>query len=204
MRSRSRQPDRVGSPTGRAATARSELERRTCWLATPPFSAGMSRVKDTAITLRPAPSASRPPPRCAIRAASATPRGGPLGRAGGMLATVSCALAVPRRHGVIQEAREQLKAQGVSTSHLHIKWIVPFHADEIAEILNGAKRVIVVENNYSGQFYRYMRSETGFTAHGHIRKYDGEPFMPHHIAEGIQELLAEKTDIYVPFQEITP
>ena len=107
-------------------------------------------------------------------------------------------------YGVIQEAREQLKAQGVSTNHLHIKWIVPFHADEIAEVLNGAKRVIVVENNYSGQFYRYMRSETGFTAHGHIRKYDGEPFMPHHIAEGIQELLAEKTDIYVPFQEITP
>jgi len=103
-------------------------------------------------------------------------------------------------YGVIQEAREQLKAQGVSTNHLHIKWIVPFHADEIAEVLNGAKRVIVVENNYSGQFYRYMRSETGFTAHGHIRKYDGEPFMPHHIAEGIQELLAEKTDIYVPFQ----
>ena len=40
-----------------------------------------------------------------------------------------------------------------------------------------SKKVIIVENNYSGQFARYLRSETGFAAHGHIRKYDGEPFL---------------------------
>jgi len=40
------------------------------------------------------------------------------------------------------------------------------------------------ENNYSGQFARYLRSETSFVPNGHIRKYDGEPFMPHHIGGG--------------------
>ena len=49
--------------------------------------------------------------------------------------------------------------------------------------MNNAKRTIIVENNYSGQFARYLRSETGLAADGHIRKYDGEPFMPHHIVE---------------------
>ena len=47
-----------------------------------------------------------------------------------------------------------------------------------------------------------MRSETGLSVDGHIRKYDGEPFMPHHIVDGVLELLAETTDRYVPVQEI--
>ena len=48
------------------------------------------------------------------------------------------------------------------------------------------KQVIIVENNYSGQFARYLRSETSFVPDGHIRKYDGEPFMPHHIVDGVK------------------
>ena len=44
----------------------------------------------------------------------------------------------------------------------------PFHAAEISRIL-WQKNVIVVENTYSGQFARYLRSETGFDAQGFIQ-----------------------------------
>jgi 2-oxoglutarate ferredoxin oxidoreductase subunit alpha len=47
-----------------------------------------------------------------------------------------------------------------------------------------------------------MRSETGLSVDGHIRKYDGEPFMPHHIADAVKEQLAGATDLSVPTQEI--
>jgi 2-oxoglutarate ferredoxin oxidoreductase subunit alpha len=105
--------------------------------------------------------------------------------------------------GVIREAVEQLaRADGIVASQLHVKWIVPFHAEEIGRILSGGRRVIVVENNHSGQFARYLRSETGFAAHGHIRKYDGEPFMPHHIVEAVKEQLAGKTRLSVPVHEV--
>ena len=104
--------------------------------------------------------------------------------------------------GVIREACEQLRDQGVSANHLQVKWIVPFHADVISSVINNAKRSIIVENNYSGQFYRYLRSETGLDVDGHVRKYDGEPFMPHHIVGGVQEQLAGKTTHSVPYQEI--
>ncbi|MCC6455206.1 MAG: 2-oxoacid:acceptor oxidoreductase subunit alpha [Caldilineaceae bacterium] len=104
-------------------------------------------------------------------------------------------------YGVIKEAIDLLAKEGVSANQLAIKWIVPFHADEVSEILGKAKRIIIVENNYSGQFARYLRSETGIAAHGHIRKYDGEPFLPHHIVEAVQEQLAGKTDRSVPVQE---
>ena len=105
-------------------------------------------------------------------------------------------------YGVIKEAVEQLKLEGVTANQLPIKWIVPLHAEAVTEILSRSKRNIVVENNYSGQFYRYLRSETGLTINGHIRKYDGEPFMPHHIVQGVLEQLAGKTDRYIPEQEI--
>mgnify|MGYP003321060081 CR=1 FL=1 len=96
-----------------------------------------------------------------------------------------------------------MNAAGVPTNRLHIKWMVPFHGDEIMAILSKAKRTIIVENNFSGQFARYLRSETGFAADGHIRKYDGEPFMPHHIVDGVNAQVAGNTDKYVPYQEIT-
>lgn len=104
-------------------------------------------------------------------------------------------------YGVIREAVAQLAAQGVKANHLPIKWIVPFHSEEVSAILNAAKRTIIVENNFSGQFARYLRSETGIAADGHIRKYDGEPFLPHHIVEGVQQQLAGATSHFVPEQE---
>ncbi len=105
-------------------------------------------------------------------------------------------------YGVIQDAVEQLKARGVTVNHLPIKWMVPFHGDAVTSILSCAKRTIIVENNFSGQFFRYLRGETGFTVDGNIRKYDGEPFMPHHIVDGVLEQLAGKTDHYVPYHEV--
>ena len=105
-------------------------------------------------------------------------------------------------YGVIKEAIAQLAEAGITVNHLPIKWIVPFHGAEVSEIVSAAKHTIVVENNYSGQFYRYMRSETGLSVDGHIRKYDGEPFMPHHIVEGVTEQVSGKTNHFVPVQEI--
>ncbi len=104
--------------------------------------------------------------------------------------------------GVIREARQLLADQGLSANQLAIKWIVPFHVDQITDIVTAARKVFIVENNHSGQFYRYMRSETGLSVDGHIRKYDGEPFMPHHIANGVKELLAGSAEVFVPDQEV--
>jgi 2-oxoglutarate ferredoxin oxidoreductase subunit alpha len=105
--------------------------------------------------------------------------------------------------GVVREAIQQLGAEaGITANQLQIKWLVPLHGDVITSTLAKSKKVIIVENNYSGQFARYLRSETGFDADGHIRKYDGEPFMPHHIVEGVKRILAGTTKQYVPVHEI--
>ncbi len=105
-------------------------------------------------------------------------------------------------YGVIKEAVSQLAKQGITANQLSVKWIVPFHTEAVTNIINNARHTIMIENNYSGQFFRYLRSETGLNVNGHIRKYDGEPFMPHHIVDGVKEQLTENTTHYVPTQEI--
>ena len=108
--------------------------------------------------------------------------------------------------GVIREAVEILNEAGISANQLQIRWLIPLHGESILNILKTSKFTIIVENNYSGQFARYLRSETSYVPNGHIRKYDGEPFMPHHIVEAVKEQLARQThetQLSVPAHEIT-
>ena len=105
--------------------------------------------------------------------------------------------------GVIEEAVEKLAVEeGIVANHLNLKWIVPFHTTTVIDILSAAKRMIIVENTFSGQFARFLRSETGLSAHGHIRKYDGEPFMPHHLVEAVKKQLAGEENLSVPVHEM--
>jgi len=105
-------------------------------------------------------------------------------------------------YAAIYDARILLEEQGIKVNHLPVKWLVPLHAQEIADVFAKAKRTIMVENNESGQFARFLRGETGLTADGHIRKYDGEPFMPHHIVDGVKDQIANGTTKYIPYQEV--
>ena len=104
--------------------------------------------------------------------------------------------------GVLSEAVERLNQAGISANHLQLTLLVPFHTKEVSNILSRSKRIVIVENNFSGQFARHLRAETGFVAQGHIRKYDGEPFEPKHIVAGVREILAGKDLVQVLSTEL--
>ncbi len=90
---------------------------------------------------------------------------------------------------VIHEAAQQLERAGITTSRLHFKYMHPFHGKEARAILEGCKRTIVVENNFTGQFARHLRAESGFGADHVLVRYDGEPFEPAWIAERVRAFL---------------
>jgi len=94
--------------------------------------------------------------------------------------------------GVLVEAAERLNKEGVATNHLQFRILVPFQTKQAMDILGKSKRIIVVENNKSGQFARHLRAETGIRGHGFIRKYDGEPFEPKHVVAGVKEIIKGK------------
>ncbi|MEE8139087.1 MAG: 2-oxoacid:acceptor oxidoreductase subunit alpha, partial [Thermoanaerobaculia bacterium] len=104
--------------------------------------------------------------------------------------------------GVVREAAAQLNEAGVGTNQLHFKYLHPFHEKEALEILTGCRMTIVVENNFTGQFKRHLRAETGFSADHLLRRYDGEPFEPAYIRERVEAIVAgEPEDLRVQENE---
>src|SRR5262249_49671712 len=97
--------------------------------------------------------------------------------------------------GVISEAVERLNQEGISTNHLQVKLLLPFHANEVRLLLSRSRQLIVVEHSQSGQFARLLRAETGLAAHGHIRKYDGEPLEPKHVVAAVKDIRAGKAEV---------
>jgi hypothetical protein len=103
---------------------------------------------------------------------------------------------------VIREAAAQLTRDGVATSQLHFKYIHPFHAREARAILEACKRTVMVENNFTGQFARHLRAESGYAVHHLLVRYDGEPFEPLWIARRVRDLLdGRPADLRVTEQE---
>jgi 2-oxoglutarate ferredoxin oxidoreductase subunit alpha len=91
--------------------------------------------------------------------------------------------------GVIKEAVALLQAQGISANQLHFKYLHPFHASEALGILQNCRKTVCVECNYTAQFARHLRAETGYGVHDTILKYDGEPLEPAYIVRHVRAIL---------------
>jgi len=90
-------------------------------------------------------------------------------------------------YGPIHEARLILEGEGMKVNHLHYHDIWPFPAARTEEVLANAKRVIDVENNYTGQFAQVIRMMTGINIPEKVLKYDGRPFAGDEIAAIVRE-----------------
>jgi 2-oxoglutarate ferredoxin oxidoreductase subunit alpha len=89
--------------------------------------------------------------------------------------------------GPIAEAVDRLSTAGVPVRFLQLRTLWPFPEDEIRVFMYGAQHVFVVENNFTGQLDRLIRTVVGplDALHG-VRKYDGRPFRPGEIIEAIE------------------
>ena len=90
-----------------------------------------------------------------------------------------------------REAIERLRASGVSVNSLEFTDLFPLDEAKIEQILGSCGKKVAIEANYSGQFEKLLRRETGVRMDAHIRKYDGEPFCPLEIEKGVLELRKE-------------
>jgi 2-oxoglutarate ferredoxin oxidoreductase subunit alpha len=95
-------------------------------------------------------------------------------------------------YGVIREAAELLTASGVKTNYVIGKYLLPFHTKEWTELLGKCKKKISVEANFTSQFARHLKAETGISMDGHVIKYDGEPYEPLYVAEHVKRILDNK------------
>lgn len=94
--------------------------------------------------------------------------------------------------GVLEEVIAELKAQGEDVGLAQIKVIHPFQKEGLDQLAEKAERIVVVENNWTGQLAELVGKELQ-VAHKieKIRKYDGNPFTKAEILNQYQQLTKE-------------
>ncbi|MFE5428124.1 MULTISPECIES: 2-oxoacid:acceptor oxidoreductase subunit alpha [Bacillaceae] len=91
--------------------------------------------------------------------------------------------------GTIDEAIGRLETDGMKVNHAHIRLIHPFPADEVLSLVQSAKKVVVIENNATGQLANIIKMNVGHVNKiKSILKYDGNPFLPHEIHTQCKEM----------------
>ena len=89
--------------------------------------------------------------------------------------------------GAISEAVDRLNATGGSANAYHFVDIWPMPADAVRGLLGPARRLVSVEQNYSGQLANVIRQTTGLDVDLRISKYDGRQLSPGYILTKLEE-----------------
>lgn len=91
--------------------------------------------------------------------------------------------------GTIDEAMGRLETDGIKVNHAQVRLIHPFPADEVLSLVQSAKKVVVIENNATGQLANIIKMNVGHVNKiKSILKYDGNPFLPHEIHTQCKEM----------------
>ncbi len=89
--------------------------------------------------------------------------------------------------GVVREAVARAERRGINASAIFPRMILPHNDLTIRPFIEGHKRILVIEENFSGQYARFL------THHYHfqptlLNKYDGLPFTPDQVLRKIEEV----------------
>ncbi|MBM3315551.1 hypothetical protein FJY71_06910 [candidate division WOR-3 bacterium] len=91
--------------------------------------------------------------------------------------------------GAVAEAVGRLRARGRSVGMVHICDVWPFPTAAVRGLGTG-RRLLTVENNYTGQLARLIRQETLLEVSASVLRFDGRPFRVAEVEAGIEERLA--------------
>ena len=88
-------------------------------------------------------------------------------------------------YGALREATDLLNARGQSANFLQFVDMCPLDEDRVTAEIDKIKRMVVVEQNFTGQLAHVLRGLTGRKADRKINKYDGRPISPDEVVAEI-------------------
>jgi len=94
--------------------------------------------------------------------------------------------------GVVAEALGRLRAKGVSVAMVYLDHVWPFPAEAVASMVSKDRKVVTVEENYSGQLAQLLSQECGVQTAGTVRRYDGRQFTVAEVEAGLESMIAEE------------
>ena len=90
--------------------------------------------------------------------------------------------------GPVREALARARDDGVKARLISLRLLSPAQPERLARALEGVRRVLVVEQNHSGQFLRYLRAEAPIRGEVRSLRRPGPlPFRPAEIHQALVE-----------------
>jgi 2-oxoglutarate ferredoxin oxidoreductase subunit alpha len=89
--------------------------------------------------------------------------------------------------GAIREARLLAEERGILFRHLQPKVLSPLPERQVRNFLSGLKQVIMVEENYTGQFAHFIKAKFGIKPI-EIHKCEGVPITPEEVFNGVEKV----------------
>jgi 2-oxoglutarate ferredoxin oxidoreductase subunit alpha len=95
--------------------------------------------------------------------------------------------------GAIIESIENLKQEGFSIGFVQVRLIQPFPIEEVKKALIGKKRIIDIEENFTGQLAGIIKEQTGIAPNFNILKYTGRPMTTTEVYNALKAVLTDKS-----------
>ena len=94
--------------------------------------------------------------------------------------------------GAIIESMNLLRAEGFNLEFLQMRMLHPLPVEPVKRILAGTKRIIDIEDNYTGQLGGIIREKTGIAPDFYVLKYTGRPTTTTEVYEALKLILTGK------------
>jgi 2-oxoglutarate ferredoxin oxidoreductase subunit alpha len=94
--------------------------------------------------------------------------------------------------GAIIESLNQLKEEGFSLGFIQVRMIHPLPSAYMKQMLQGKKRVIDVEDNYTAQLGGVITERTTIKPNYYVLKYTGRPMMTTEVYQALKAILTDK------------
>ncbi len=98
-------------------------------------------------------------------------------------------IGITSTNGALEEAREELEAEGKKVNHLQLRLLSPFPEEELRPYIDGAKKILIVEENMTAQLREIFAAH--FSCHDKLLsllQYDGTPFTTSTIVNKAKEV----------------
>jgi 2-oxoglutarate ferredoxin oxidoreductase subunit alpha len=90
--------------------------------------------------------------------------------------------------GTILDGLKLLEAQGKKINFLQCRLMRPFPAKGVGDVLRNAKRIVSIEENYSGQLAQLVQEQTGVMIEQRINKFDGRPLSEDEVVNALAKV----------------
>ncbi len=87
---------------------------------------------------------------------------------------------------ILDVMRELDETTGLKCNFLQVVYMEPFPVDRVSSVLKAAGRVMLIENNATGQLGQLIRQHTGIAIEEKLLKYNGRQFFRDELAELIR------------------